>query len=212
MTRARLGALIAGGKARRLDGRPKGLLTVDGVPMIDRLGQMLAERCARVVVIGDPAGPYAGRGWPVIPDLLSAGAPGGVYTALRHALGPDDPLSDAPQSPADAPSGPGWVYTLACDMPRLDRATLDHLWAARGGQATLFRAAGRRQPLAGLWHTDAAPIFAAAFADGRPGFGELLAQLDAVELDAPSAAPFANLNTPADAQRLGVALDPSSGR
>ncbi len=212
MSRARLGALIAGGRARRLGGRPKGLSLVDGQPLIDRLGRLLAERCARVVIVGDPAGPYAGRGWPVIADLLAAGAPGGVYTALRHALSPDEPLSDAPQSPPDAPGGPGWVYTLACDMPRLDRATLDHLWAARGGQATLFRAAGRRQPLAALWHTAAAPVFEAAFAHGRPGFGQLLAELQAVELDAPSAAPFANLNTPADAARLGVELAPAPAR
>ena len=177
--------------------------------MIDRLGRMLAERCDRVVIVGDPRGPYAGRGWPVVPDRVDAGAPGGVYTALCAALGPSDAPLDAPQSHQDVPGGPGWVYTLACDMPRLDRATLDRLWASRGGQVTLFRADGRRQPLAGLWHTDARPTFAAAFARGRPGFGQLVGRLDAVELDAASAAPFANLNTPADAARLGVELGPA---
>lgn len=206
MSRALLGALIAGGRARRLDGRPKGLLPVGGVPMIDRLGGLLAEFCDRVVVIGDPAGPYAGRGWPVIADLIDAGSPGGVYTALRSAL--DPPREHGPRGPQDALRGSGWVYTLACDMPRLDRATLARLWALRGGQVTLFRADGRRQPLAALWHTDARRVFAAAFAEGRPGFGALIAQMAAVELDAESPEVFANLNTPADAARLGVALDP----
>lgn len=189
MKRAALGALIAGGKARRLDGRPKGLLAVGGLPMVDRLAGLLAELCDRVIVVGDPEGPYAGRGLPVVPDVLSGGAPAGVYTALGAA------------------QRPGWVYTLACDMPRLDRATLSRLWALRGGRATLFRAGGRLQPLAALWHTDAAPVFEAAFAEGRPGFGPLVEKLEPVIVEATSPQAFANLNTPEDAARLGIALD-----
>lgn len=188
--RAALGALVAGGRARRLGGRAKGLLRVGGVPIVDRLAALLGDFCDRVVVIGDPAGPYAGRGLPVLPDAIDAGAPGGVYTALRAA----------PRA--------GWICAMACDLPHLDRATVARLWARRGGQATLYVAGGRRQPLAGgLWHTDARPAFEAAFAEGWPGFGGILSRLRAVEVEAGSGAAFANLNTPADAARLGVALE-----
>lgn len=189
MSRAALGALIAGGRARRLDGRPKGLLSVAGVPIIDGLAALLAEACDRVLIVGDPEGPYAGRGLPVVADLLDGGAPGGVYTALRAA------------------QAPGWVYTVACDMPRLDRATVGRLWALRGGRVTLFRAGGRLQPLAALWHTDAIPVFEAAFAEGRPGFSPLVARLEPVIVEAAAGGPLDDVDTPADAARLRVALD-----
>lgn len=186
--RPALGALIAGGRARRMGGRAKGLIPIDGRPIIDRSAALLASFCDRVIVIGDPAGPYAGRALPVVADTIDAGAPGGVYTALR-------------QCPA-----PGWICALACDLPAIDRPTLDALWDRRGGAATLYVADGQRQPLAGFWHTDALAGFDAAFAVGRPGFGGILARLVAIEVPAPSAAPFANLNTPGDVSRLGLGL------
>lgn len=186
--RPALGALIAGGRARRMGGRAKGLIPVDGVPIVDRLAGLLGSFCDRVVVIGDPAGAYAGRGLPVVADVIDAGAPGGVYTALR------------------ACPEPGWICALACDLPAVDRPILDALWARRGGAATLYVADGRRQPLAGFWHTAALAGFDAAFAEGRPGFDGILARLAMVEVQAPSAAPFANVNTPADAARLGLDL------
>lgn len=196
--RAVLGALIAGGRARRLGGRPKGLLRLDGEALIDRLAALLAARCDRVIIVGDPAGPYAGRGLPVIADRLDAGAPGGVHTALCEAA-------------EAAEAGDGWIWTLACDLPRLDGPTLDALWRRRAGHAALYRAAGRLQPLAALWHTAARPTFAAAFAAGRPGFDPLVAALDAAIVEAADPAPFANANTPADCRALGLDPDRFAG-
>lgn len=191
-TATELCAIIAGGRARRLDGRPKGLIPVDGRPNIDRLAALLAPRATETVLIADPHGPYATARHPIIPDALPhRGAPGGVLTALRHARA----------------HGHTWIWTLACDLPRLDAPTLEALVPHRPGhRAALYRAAGHLQPLAACWHVTALPAFEAALHDAAPGFAPLLAQLDPLILDAPDPTRFADIDTPADARALGLHL------
>lgn len=187
-------AIIAGGRARRLGGRPKGLIPVDGRPNIDRLAALLAPRAAETVLIADPHGPYATTAHPIIPDALPhRGAPGGVLTALRHA----------------AAHGHTWIWTLACDLPRLDAATLEALVPHRDGHpAALYRAAGHLQPLAACWHITARPAFEAALATAAPGFAPILARLAPRILDAPDPTRLADIDTPADAAALGLPLPP----
>lgn len=187
-----LGALIAGGRARRLDGRPKGLLRVDGAPIIDRLADLLRTRCAALVVIGHPAGPYADRGLPVVPDRLDRGAPGGVHAALHHA----------------AALGCHWVWTLACDLPHLDLAALTALAPHRSGRdAAIWRVDGHLQPLAACWHLRTRPTFDRLLADAAPGFRPIIDQLDVAIVDHPDPRRFADLDTPADCAAHGVTLD-----
>jgi len=186
------GCLIAGGRARRLGGRAKGLLRYRGRPLIDRLADLLRARCTSVMIIGDPEGPYVGQGLPVTPDLVDAGPPGGVLTGLTLAR----------------EQGASWVWTLACDLPRVDAETLDGLAAVRDGhQAALYRAAGRIQPLAACWHVSALPIFEQALRDAQPGFRTLVGLVDAVVVDAPHPDRLTNLNTPADCAALGIDID-----
>ncbi len=181
------GALLAGGRARRLGGVAKGLIEVDGEAIAARLLRLLREVCEDVFVVGDPAGPYADLGVPVVADRVPGkGAPGGVHTALRTAA-------------------PGWVCVLACDLPRFDRPTLDALRARAGAQdAVLARVDGRLQPTAGLWHTRAAPTIEALLPTD-PGFGRIVAALQVEVVEGLRAGAFFNLNTPADRQQMGAA-------
>jgi molybdopterin-guanine dinucleotide biosynthesis protein A len=82
---------MAGGAARRFDGRPKGLETVDGRRIIDRVVAAL-ER-----VTGSPPllvanAPEAATWRPdlrVVPDVqIGAGTLGGILTAVRDAPAP----------------------------------------------------------------------------------------------------------------------------
>lgn len=177
------GAILAGGAARRMGGRAKGLVEVDGVPVAARLRDLLDEVCDAVFVVGDPEGPYAALGLPVFPDLIpDKGAPGGVYTALRRAE-----------------RGP--VFVAACDLPHLDLATVTTLRDALGDHDVALYRAGKRQFLAAWWQIRVADHLEGLLRAGDPGFAQALAGLDVNELAA-DPRPFFNLNTPEDLRAL----------
>jgi molybdopterin-guanine dinucleotide biosynthesis protein A len=180
------GAILAGGRAKRMAGRPKGLLRKDGEPLAARVARVLESVCDPVFLVGDPFGPYADLGWPVVPDVKHRkGAPGGVHAALAHA-------------------DPGWVFVAACDMPNLDEATVVQLAGVRGGHdVALYRLNNRVQPLAAWWHTRAASTIGALLPE-NPGFRTILDALDVVVVDAVDGGPFLNVNTLEEADALGL--------
>ena len=105
-------AIIAGGEARRLGGRPKGTLAVGSTTIIERQIAVVREITADVVIIANHRDAYTRYGVPVVEDVIpGAGALGGLYTALVTAGG--DP-----------------VLAIACDMPFLQAAFLEHVLAA----------------------------------------------------------------------------------
>lgn len=78
-----LGAIIAGGEARRF-GADKGAALLGGVALVDHVASALAAQCDDVVIVG--------RAWAnlvSIPDRPRAGEGplGGISAALHHALG-----------------------------------------------------------------------------------------------------------------------------
>lgn len=187
------GAILAGGAARRLAGWPKGLLEIEGVALVDRLVRLLREVGQEPEIIGDPAGPYAGRGVPIRPDVLpDRGPAGGVLTALAAAA-------------------PGWVCVVSVDLPLLDALTLQALADRRAGQhVVLAHAGGHRQPLAAWWHTRALPVLEAHLRPGPSGFAPILADLEVTEVALP-AEPFRDVDTEADRIALGLHW-PSGGQ
>jgi molybdopterin-guanine dinucleotide biosynthesis protein A len=94
------GAIIAGGEASRLGGRPKGLELVGGERMLDRLVEAFEAALGRppALIANAPDAVHWRSGLQVIPDLRPGlGALGGIYTAVR--------------------AGPGGVVCVAWDMP-----------------------------------------------------------------------------------------------
>jgi molybdopterin-guanine dinucleotide biosynthesis protein A len=81
------GAIIAGGRATRLGGVPKGLERVGGVRMIDRVAAALGESCDDLIVVAnDTAAAEWVPGARVVADLRpGAGALGGLHAALASA-------------------------------------------------------------------------------------------------------------------------------
>lgn len=177
-------AILAGGRARRMGGHPKGLICVDGVAIVDRLLAMAAALQAEAVLVGDHAAAYADRGAPILPDVIpDRGPPGGVLTALQGA--------------------PGWTAVVALDLPFLDAAfLLDLLDNAADVDAILPTHAGRLQPLAGWWHPRAVPALTRLLTDGAPGFNRITQVLTVRRVPCPDPRPFTNLNTPADVARV----------
>lgn len=63
--------ILAGGKARRMDGEDKGLITLHGRPMIEYIIEALQPQAGRILVNANRnAERYAAFGLPVIADML----------------------------------------------------------------------------------------------------------------------------------------------
>jgi molybdopterin-guanine dinucleotide biosynthesis protein A len=190
------GALVAGGRATRMGGAPKGLLRVNGEPIAARSLALFARLFGRALVVANDPAPYAGLGAPVVPDVLAGrGAPGGLHAALRAAATP-------------------WVFAAGCDMPFLDAGAISFLAGRReGAEAVLVRAAGRLEPLHAFWSRACLGPLEALLAAGEPSLRELAAAVRARIVDEaeyravdPALRSLENANTPEDAARLG--LDP----
>ncbi len=85
------GALIAGGQASRLGGRPKGLEVVGGVRILDRLVAIFEETFGAppLLVANAPEASTWHPGLRVAPDIKPGmGALGGIYTAIVAAPAP----------------------------------------------------------------------------------------------------------------------------
>lgn len=147
------GAILAGGAASRFGGRPKGLATVGGQRVVDRLATTLNDALGSppILIANDPAAIGWHTGLDVIADLLpGAGALGGIYTAVCTAPAP--------------------VVAVAWDMPFVN-AALVRLLAdalARGVDAVLPASDGRRgvEPLCAAYGPACEPAIRDALARG----------------------------------------------
>ncbi len=193
-------AIIAGGQGRRLSGVPKGLLSVEGRTVLERL-LLLAPRFEDVLLVANAPAPYARFGLRTVADVVSGkGAPGGVHAALMAARTP-------------------WVVAVACDMPFITPEVIGVLMAARGEgvDAMCFEVGGRLEPLLAAYRSSLAPAWGEALAED-PSMRDLLsrartrllpeASLRTVD---PTLRSLANVNTPQDLERYGVTLPPRRG-
>jgi molybdenum cofactor guanylyltransferase len=119
-----IAGVFVGGAARRMGGRPKGLLPgPDGVTLVERWRVLLVELGAAIVLVGESQA-YAGLGLPMLKD-----DPSGIVALLRHG-------------------GARPALALACDMPFVSRAILERLLAAPKDAAVVApRRDGRWEPL-----------------------------------------------------------------
>lgn len=80
------GIILAGGTSRRMDGRNKAFLELDGQPLIEIVIERVAQVCAEVLVAAGDAAPYAGLGVPVVADRFpGVGVLGGLHAGLEAA-------------------------------------------------------------------------------------------------------------------------------
>jgi len=145
--------ILAGGRSSRLGGEPKAELVVEGETLLVRtLGAV--KGAVNVAVAGPPslARTLSNSGFApllVREDPPFAGPAAAVGAALT-AIGSHSAESGTPRSP--------WTLILACDMPEAHRAVSVLLAAVHADPSCsvlAVDAAGKTQPLAGVYRTEA---------------------------------------------------------
>jgi len=200
-----LGAILAGGLARRLGGGDKALHMVGGHSVLVWLVDRLAPQVTRLMLnANDDPRRFEGLGLPVVADSLP-GHPGplaGVLAALEWLAG---------SAPAIE-----WVVTVPGDAPFLPRDLVPRLHAARHRDGAVFACAasqGRTHPVVALWPVSVRDELRRAVAEeGIRKVDAFTQRYPCSPVDWPTEPvdPFFNVNTPEDlieADRL-VALHP----
>ena len=182
--------ILAGGRARRLDGRDKSTLPVGDRRILDLQLAALRGHAARIVIVGGP--PRGGEdGVEVIADRLpGVGALGGLYTALVSATAER-------------------TLVLACDMPFVTGAFLEYLARCSiGYDAAVPRDCRGLHPLCAVYARSVAPLIRRSIDEGvrkvRAAIDPLrIHVIEGAALEAfdPAGRLLENVNTPDDYAR-----------
>lgn len=181
------GLLLTGGRSRRF-GSDKALLPVDGVPIAVRLGRVLAAALDGPVL-------EVGPGRSELPAVVEDRPGDGPLVALA-----------AGAAALRARHHHGAAVVLACDLPRAHEGLVR--WLARQAGTAVPMVEGRLQSLCARYDADALALASVLVGEGARA---LRAVLDAVPVTVlteddwrPVAEPddFADIDTPADAERL----------
>ncbi|MCY4073907.1 MAG: molybdenum cofactor guanylyltransferase [Acidobacteria bacterium] len=194
-------AILAGGRARRFGGRPKALLPVGGLRIIDRLLAALGPVVGEVVIIAREDEPYRALGLPIRHDVLPGTGPlGGIYTALAATTAPR-------------------TLIVAADMPFLNPRFLARLLdAGRDVDIALPRTEDGYQPLCASYAAAFATVIRRRLDENRLAVHGLLSvarvreigPAEMARLD-PTGKLCFNVNTPADYDRALALAAPRPG-
>jgi molybdenum cofactor guanylyltransferase len=191
------GLVLAGGRSARM-GRDKAALAAEGRTQLEHAMALLAPHVERAFVS-------------VRPDQRSDPLRAGFAQIVdRHEnLGPiAGILAAQAQYPDQA-----WLV-LACDLPRLDAATLAHLLRSRAPsrEATAYRSSrdGLPEPLCAIYEPASHARLAAYVAAGRDCPRKFLMGADVELLDEPNPRALDNANTPEEYAAAMAPLDPAA--
>jgi len=201
-TKPGLGFILAGGTSRRMGGAAKGLLPLDGRPVLSHGIERLAPQVGELVLNSNLDQPQLKPfGLPVIPDGVGAGEGplAGLLGCLSYA---------AARAPEDT-----WIITAPWDAPFLPRDLVMRLIKTAGdSDAVIAMSAGRRHGLTGAWRISLLPKLREAFDGGMRAATDWadLVVAAVAEFDTAPVDPFFNINTKddlAEAERLIALLE-----
>jgi molybdopterin-guanine dinucleotide biosynthesis protein A len=196
------GAILAGGRARRFDGRLKATLRIQGERLVDRqLAVLRTVSSSQLIVttrqavttpgVTPEAGPYDGLGVEVVTDLVEGAGPlGGLLTALHHAAGDR-------------------VIVLAGDMPFVSAPFLRFLLThAPDAEVVVPRTSDGLHPLCAVYRVSVLPVVRDQIHRGDLALHALVARTRSATIEPVAVAAFdsdgrllMNVNTPADYER-----------
>jgi molybdopterin-guanine dinucleotide biosynthesis protein A len=186
--------LFTGGASRRL-GSPKAELTIDGERLADRNARVLLEVCDVVLEVGP--------GYSVLPSIREEPAGSGPLAAL---VAGGDALA--------ARGAATRFLVLAVDLPFAARALLERLRDHAAAGVVVPRVDGMAQPLCARYTNEALATARALLSDGARAMRSLLDAVSVTWVDddelraVVSANSLADVDTPEDAARWGISLEP----
>lgn len=177
-------AILAGGEGRRVDGRDKGLLPLNGQPLVHHAVSALRGQATRILICANRnAEKYAAYGEVVADDSEGFLGPlAAISTALSHCTTP-------------------WLLTMPVDCPEPPHALGERLFSTAlksGGDLAVAYDGERRQPLFALYRRTLAQSARAALEANAPvwRWQDACGAVEADFSDRPAA--FDNLNTDAE--------------
>lgn len=187
------GLVLAGGRSTRMR-RDKAALRYQGRNQLDRAMELLDSRVEQSFVS-------------VRPDQQDepARARYAQVVDTHEGLGPIAGIAAAQALKPDA----AWLV-LACDLPYLDRGTIEHLIAHRDPArvATAYRAShgGLPEPLCAIYEPRSAARILESIRAGKSCPRKFLIQADTLLLDQPDPRALDNINTPEEYSAAGRML------
>lgn len=174
------GAILAGGRASRFGGRPKGLELIAGVRIVDRVAAALGEVTVEQILVGATTDVAAAvpQCALVADEFAGAGPLGAIVTALR-ATGRD-------------------TLVVAWDMPFVTAATLRPLLAdTSDADVVLWARGGEPEPLCALYRRSSLVPLSRVFSDGERSPRAALRRVRARLLEdaSPGTSPFTSINS-----------------
>jgi len=174
--------ILAGGEGRRMGGLDKGLIELDGKPLIEHVIAQLIPQSSNIIISANRnLEHYQTYGYPIILDQIKNQGPlAGILSALLQCK------SD-------------WLLTVPCDSPHLPLDLIQRIInTANQTSARLFTAhdGHRSQPLFSMIHRDLTDSLQAYLAANNQKAGLWLARQGTVNVnfsDQPNA--FININT-----------------
>lgn len=185
------GVILAGGRGRRLEGKDKGLLPIQGKAMIEFVIAAIKPQVGDILINANRnEQAYARLGYPVINDTMAGycGPLAGVVSALEN-------------------SKTDFVATVPCDCPRLPDdlvSRLIHALQTENTRVSVAHDGERLQPMFGLLHRDLLPALKAYLTAGERKADNWYRQQKAAMADfsdIPQA--FININTEQDLTAFG---------
>jgi molybdopterin-guanine dinucleotide biosynthesis protein A len=177
------GIVLAGGMGRRMGGVDKGLVPLEGRPLVEHVVARLAPQVDDVIVNANQnLERYAALGVAIVPDAIGgfAGPLAGLHAGLVASIRP-------------------YVVTVPCDSPFLPADLVARLWAAldaRQAQLAVARTFDQPHPVFALVRHDVLPHLCAFLDGGGRKIDAWYATLDVVEVGFDDEAEaFRNINT-----------------
>ncbi len=186
------GIVLAGGLGRRMGGVDKGLVELDGKPMVAHAIARLAPQVGAIVVNANRnAERYAELGHPVVADDVGgfAGPLAGLHAGLSRTLTP-------------------YAVTVPCDSPFLPEDLVARLGTAlerEDAQLAVARTFDQPHPVFALVRTDVLANLAAFLAGGGRKIDSWYAALRTVDVPFDDCADaFRNINTPEEMEAAAL--------
>jgi molybdenum cofactor guanylyltransferase len=186
------GIILAGGKSRRMGGRNKAFLELNGRPLIEIVVERVQSVCAEVLIVAGDTSPYTSLGVPLVEDRFrGVGVLGGLHAGLEaasHEL----------------------ALVVGCDMPFLNPDFLRAFagWAENHDVAVL-RQGEQVEPLHAAYRRTCLPAIEAAIGAGERRIISFFPRVRVRYITPEEVAPidsdlrsFQNINTPDEWSRV----------